>query len=291
VPNDAYGFCTCEKCTASYTAYAKPSTPGAFGSGDYSDNFFGFLNRVAQRLAKTHPDKYIATLAYEGYFWPPKNVKLEPNILVAPCPITCDHWKNVQRKNDTAAVDYWMRRAKQLKHPSHLWNYWHHPEELGVVRSHKVFPQFSPAHIHRLAHSYGQNNVDGVFLCGWGEGLDFYVLMKCFDDPNLNLDALLDEYFTLSFGLKAGSLLKQFYRRIETISMEPMNGPVEVNEQFFWEIQGNEKTLAQLEGLLDKAETMLPEGDLPRARFAAWRNLMEYMKQGRAEWLAKAPAP
>ncbi len=287
VPNDAYGFCTCERCTSSYKAYAQPSTPGAFGSGDYSDNFFGFLNRVAKKLAQTHPDKHIATLAYEGYFWPPKNFKLEPNILVAPCPITCDHWKNVQRKNDTQALAFWLHRAKQLKHPTHLWNYWHHPEELGVMRSHKVFPQFSPTHIHRLARSYGQNNVDGVFLCGWGEGLDFYVMMKCFDDPNLNLEMVLDEYFMLSFGPKAGALLKQFYRKVEAISMKPMNGPVEVNEQFFWETQGNERTLVQLEQLLNKAEGQLPEGDLPRARFAAWRNLMEYMKQGRAEWLAK----
>jgi hypothetical protein len=193
-----------------------PAAAGRHGSG-------GRERRQAVR-SKPGPIRKILTHLGEP---------LEPNILVAPCPITCDHWKNVQRKNDTAAADYWLRRAKQLKHPSHLWNYWHHPDELGVVRSHKVFPQFSPTHIHRLARSYGQNNVDGVFLCGWGEGLDFYALRKCFDDPNLNLDALRDEYFTLSFGLKAGSLLEQFYRRIETISMEPMNGPVEVNEQFF----------------------------------------------------------
>lgn len=289
VPNDAYGFCTCETCTASYQAYDRPGNPGAFGSGDYSDNFFSFLNRVAKQLAQTHPDKFIATLAYEGYFWPPKNVELEDNILVSPCIITCDHWKHVQRKNDMDAYDYWIGRAKRLDHPIYMWNYYHHPEELGQIRGHKVFPQFSPTYTHQLARRYGRDGVDGIFLCGWGEGLDFYLMMKGFDDPTLDINQAIDEYFTLSFGPEAGAQLKRFYRRIESISMRPMAGPVQVDERFFWEEQGTDHVLAQLERMLDQAEAALPEGEAPRARFAAYRNLMNYMKQGRAEWLAKQP--
>lgn len=292
VPNDGYGFCDCEQCLASYKPYGDRLYPGVFGSGQYSDTFFGFLNQVAKPLAKSHPDKFIATLAYEAYLWPPKKIELEPNILVTPCIVTCDHWKALQRKGDWDAYDYWVKRANQLGHPIYLWNYFHHPEELGQLRGHKVFPQFSPKLIRTLAKRYARDKVDGVFLCGWGEGLDFYLLMKFFDNPDLDLNEVLDEYFTLSFGREAGSLVKQFYLQIEAISMRNMNEVVTVDERFFWEEQGDERTLQKLERLLDRAEKALPEDDTASAaRFAAYRGLMNYMKQGRAEWLAKqAPA-
>jgi hypothetical protein len=155
------------------------------------------------------------------------------------------------------------------------------------VNGHKVFPQFSPRLIRELAQRYEKDGVDGVFLCGWGEGLDFYLLMKLFDNPDLDLNQVLDEYFTLSFGQKSGPLVASFYKRVEAISMRPARTPVIVDERYFWEEQGDQRTLAELERLLDRAEAELPDTDLARARFAAWRNVMNYMKQGRAEWLAK----
>ena len=36
-------------------------------------------------MAKTHPDKYLSTLAYSEYAYYPRKVHLEPNISVQMC--------------------------------------------------------------------------------------------------------------------------------------------------------------------------------------------------------------
>ena len=52
------------------------------------DYWFSFVNAVAREVRQTHPDKYIATLAYWAYALPP-TFPVEPNVSVAPCLHTC----------------------------------------------------------------------------------------------------------------------------------------------------------------------------------------------------------
>ncbi len=284
VPNDAGGYCTCEKCQAQLSPYTGRKTLGAFGDGVATDYVFEFANKVARRVAKTHPGKKIAVLAYEGYFWKPADIKLEPNVVAAPCLITCTHWNPVQRKNDEEAYEFWLAQNARSGSGTYLWNYYHHPGEIGAMRKHKVFPQFTPKDIHARAKKYVADGVEGIFLCGWGEGLDFYLMMKCFDDPGFDLDRFLDEYFERSFGLVAGRKLRLFQDEMERIVSDRKNYGSSLNQRVFWELQGNATHLERLERLLEEARAGLAD-PLAIRRFVVWDNLMKHLKEGHQEWL------
>ncbi|MGB0991155.1 MAG: DUF4838 domain-containing protein [Akkermansiaceae bacterium] len=287
VPYDAGNYCTCARCEKLLFQHRGRKEFGVFGDGTATDYVFNFANMVARHLKKTHPDKYISVLAYEGYLWKPVRIQLESNVLAVPCLVTCSYWNKRQLTRDWAAFNYWKQNAiEQGKPPLYLWNYYHQPEEIGALRGHKVFPHFSPNRTHQLARQYKKANVEGVFLCGWGEGLDFYAMMKGFDDPDLDISDLLDEYFILSFGNKAGAYMRRFYKTIEDISNDSKNYKGYINEQVFWEYQGNQKNLDQLDAMLIAAEKHLPS-ELARKRFRPWKRLMVYMRQGHAEWAAK----
>lgn len=286
VPYDVGNYCTHEKCQAQIRPYLnrKSETPGVFGNGMATDYVFEFANKVARRIAKTHPDKTISVLAYEDYFWEPAKIELEPNVVAVPCPITCDHWKEAQRRNDETAYKFWVQQNARSGSGTYLWNYYHHPGEIGAIRGHKVFPQFTPKAIHARAVQYASDGVEGIFLCGWGEGLDFYLLMKGFDNPNFELDDLLDEYFSQSFGEISGRFLRAFYAKMEQIVSDPKNYSANLNQRVFWELQGNEANLKELEQLIHKAKAALTQDPDVLQRFASWENLMQHMKAGHQEW-------
>lgn len=285
VPYDVGNYCTHEECQAQLTPYINRKTPGVFGNGKATDYVYEFANKVARRVAKTHPEKKIAVLAYEDYLWKPAKIKLEPNVVAVPCLITCAHWDPAQRKNDEEAYQFWIAQNARSGSGTYLWNYYHHPGEIGAVRGHKVFPQLTPKDIHARAVKYAADGVEGVFLCGWGEGLDFYLLMKGFDDPSFELDGFLNEYFEQSFGVGTGKKLRLFYDEMERIVSDPKNYGPNLNQRVFWELQGNVANLQKLERLIEEARVELTIDPLVVRRFAVWENLMEHIKEGYREWM------
>ncbi|MCC6145313.1 MAG: DUF4838 domain-containing protein, partial [Candidatus Hydrogenedentes bacterium] len=83
VPEDVSLYCRCNKCRA-LLKQGRDRRTGFFSSGLISNYWFSFVNAVARELRKTHPDKYIATLAYWEYAYPPVGFTLEPNVSIAP---------------------------------------------------------------------------------------------------------------------------------------------------------------------------------------------------------------
>lgn len=285
VPNDAGNYCTCEKCQAMLEPFKNDKISGTFGNGQASYLVFNFVNKVARHLKKTHPEKFIGALAYEGYMWQPKGLKIEDNVRIAPALVsTCSNWDKTQKDNDLKAYHFWVDSAtKRHKKPLYLWNYYHHPEEIGAIRKHKVFPQFTPHSIGQWSKRYKRDNVKGIFLCGWGEGLDFYLMMKTFDNPDIDVDKLLNTYFTNSFGVKAGIYMLQFYSLMEAIVDNPENYQGSLSQRTYWQLQGHEANLKKLEEILNMADSQC-SGELSRKRLQPWKNLMTYMWEGHKAW-------
>lgn len=77
MPPDGYtAICQCEKCQGK-------ASPELGSRGMLSNYVWDFVNRVAQEVGKTHPDKRISNCAYGIYTEPPSNIeKLEPNVQV-----------------------------------------------------------------------------------------------------------------------------------------------------------------------------------------------------------------
>jgi hypothetical protein len=179
--------------------------------------------------------------------------------------------------------------------PIYLWNYYCFPTEAANMQGWHCFPGSSARHLSEIIRMYYTDNVRGVFLCGIGEQLDYYLTMKMYDDPALNSDALIDEFFELYFGV-AALPMKAFFDRTETIFWDTSRYPEAVatqdnqfhqTETMAWKYLGTEDVMTELRSLIEKARAMASD-DLERRRLATWdAGVWQYMVEGREMWLKK----
>ena len=295
VPEDAASYCRCERCQALREPAkncVNRSAEGVelFNDGRSSRLWFTFVNRIATALKKTHPDKYLSTLAYENYFWHPP-FPVEPNVSVAPCLAIRNHWHLKYRENELPHYQEWV----QDKRPLFLWNYYCFPEEPAVINKWSCFPGFMSHYEAKMIQQYARDGVRGVFLCGIGEQVDYYLTLKMYDDPTLNVDAVLDEFFRLYFGA-AAEPMKRFYALIESTYSSPENWPqgggFHQTQALAWGTLGTEARMDKLKGFMDEAVAAAVE-PITKARVERWRvGVWQYMVHGREAYLQKVkPSP
>lgn len=78
MPSDSYqNLCECETCAGKLT------TEYPF-EGQLSNYVWGYVNRVAEEVYKTHPDRKIVGMSYNTYRLPPTNLEqFSPNVVVS----------------------------------------------------------------------------------------------------------------------------------------------------------------------------------------------------------------
>ena len=73
-------------------------TPARGWSGSMSDHVWGYLNRVALELNRSHPDRLVSALAYSAYTQPPEKIeKLSPNLALIDVRHRQDYWDEAVR--------------------------------------------------------------------------------------------------------------------------------------------------------------------------------------------------
>ncbi len=283
VPDDNANFCTCPQCKA-LIASGKRMGTGQFSSGTISNYFFSFVNAVAREVRKTHPEKYIATLAYWNYAVPPEGFEMEPNVSIAPCLHTCVYAIHKEmRENDMKLYHEWLRRTKA---PMYLWNYYHHPMEAALVDKFTCFPNVMVHQSAETARMFIRDGIRGIFICGEQDMLESYVLAKIYDDPTQNVDDLLDEFFHLYFG-NAAAPMKNFYTMLEKIVSEPKNYPKPYYRKngidwknVAWKSLGTPQRMERLGKLIDEAKD-LARTEQEKHRVALWEKaLWQYISEG-----------
>ncbi|MCL4177654.1 MAG: DUF4838 domain-containing protein [Verrucomicrobia bacterium] len=285
VPDDNMNLCNCPNCAALLQGGAARRT-GFFSSGEMSDYWFSFVNAVAREVRQTHPDKYIATLAYWAYALPP-TFPVEPNVSVAPCLHTCYYPVHPEMKeNDLRFYRDWQEKTQA---PMFLWVYYHHPMEPALIDRWQCFPHVM---VHQTAEAmrlFLRDGVRGIFECGEQDQLEQYVMAKIWDDPQVNVDDLIAEFFELYFG-PAGEPMKQFYLRLETIACDPANYPPPYRrrdgidwKKAAWERLGTPDRMRELEQLMDEAARQAATPH-EQQRVALWRQAFwDWMQQGRRD--------
>lgn len=295
VPLDNANWCQCAECTRQL-AIDKDNIRGEhFNSGTATHYLWTFINNVAKEVKKTHPKKKISALAYHVYAYLPKDIELEDNISVAPCLHPRNYWAPKMKENETDYYKEWIAESRKSQRPIYLWNYLCFPTERGLVQGFHVFPGFSIHEVAGQIKMYAKDNVRGIFLCGIGEQLDFYITMKLYDNPALDTDELIDEFFTSYFG-KAARPMRDFYNKIESVYSDSKNYPLDIQtkdaqfhqtEAIAWECLGTDEVMKELEGYIRKAQA---EASNPaeKARVDSWvKGVWEYMQTGKAKYKTK----
>lgn len=288
VPDDNINLCTCPACQELLQNRGDRKT-GFFSSGEMSDYWFSFINAVAREVRETHPDKYIVTLAYWNYALPP-DFALEPNVSVAPCLHTCYYPVHAEMKeNDLRFYRGWQEKSKA---PMFLWVYYHHPMEPALIDKWKCFPHVTVHETVRAMRMFIRDGVRGIFECGEQDQLEQYVMAKVWDDPEVDVDGVIDEFFRLYFGAAAGPM-KRFYLGLEEIVCDPTNYPSPYHRRdginwkaVAWERLGTAERMEKLGALIAQAEG-LAGTETEKQRVALWRGaIWEWMRQGRDQYLA-----
>lgn len=225
----------------------------------------------------------------------PEDMTLEDNISVAPCLHPRNYWAPKMKENEVDYYKKWIEESKKSGRPVYLWNYLCFPTERGLVQNFHVFPGFSIHEVAGQIKMYAKDKVRGIFLCGIGEQLDFYITMKLYDNPSLDPDELIDEFFTSYFG-KAAKPMSDFYDKIESVYSDSKNYPSDIQtkdaqfhqtESIAWEYLGTDKVMEELEKLIHKAQAAAST-PVEKARVDSWvTGVWEYMTTGKAKYISK----
>ncbi len=202
--NDGKGYCKCKNCLSmDVIGYDR-----SIGRRNYSDRVFAFMNAVAEKVEKVYPDKYLGCLAYLCTEKPPERVTIHPMIIPY---LTNDRaqWMHSDfKEKDKKLIKAWTEAAKTVGIYDYYygWGY--------------VIPRFYPHHIEEsLKYSY-EVGVKGFYAeayPNWGlDGPKLYLAARLLWDTNLNVDDLLEEYYSKFFG-GAELPMRKFFSRIEEI--------------------------------------------------------------------------
>jgi len=299
VPMDNDNYCRCPECQA--LLHKKPPCEqwrkqDFFWNDRASDYVFSFVNKVAREVGKTHPGKYLSTITYHEYYYPPSREPLEPNVAVTFCMYPR---LSVCPAMGRARDELFSRWAAESKtRPKRLWMYFHRPTSNLA----HCFPGFMAHDMVRQMQRYHDLGVRGIFIepaYMWGSPLmrgpimdqvELYITFKLADDPTLDGNKLIDEFFTLYYGA-AAKPMQMLYEQIEQTYCDPANYAFDTNyfgyqtEEIAWGKLGTQERMAAFGKLMEAAKTAA-QTEIEKKRVALFEKaIWEHMKAGRKEYL------
>jgi len=216
-PVDGYAsLCQCDLCK-------DKGTPERGWNGRMSDYVWGFINRVALELHKTHPDRQVNGLAYSGYQQPPLKIgRLSPNVRVVLCRWRANFDNPSTRHEFRKLTTAWLDKlpSKEL----YIWDYYLHSRP---NRPWEGIPVYFP-HIISDDLKFLKGKSRGEFIevsrnwRAWGlkwhalaaNHLNVYVTARLYWDADQDVDALLAEYYANFYG-PAAKQMKAFVEYAE----------------------------------------------------------------------------
>ena len=259
-PNDggANKFCLCDACRSldppeapklqNDSQLVDPATGRPFPEyPSLSDRVFTFFNEVAKRVRTEMPDRDLVCYAYSVYRSVPVRVKsLEPNLIVG----------YVGLKRDE--IEAWARIAPRLYiRPNDLGP----AIDLGLPRNHAAWFAESVRHcVDHRAVGFDFDNCHGNWSA---HGLDYYVLCKALWDPDIDVEATIDDYCRAAYG-PAAAVMREYHDLLAKVSEAVRSDPQLVARSPHaskLRLHYNTDVLATLERLLAKAKAI--QGDDP----------------------------
>ena len=309
VPMDNDQWCKCEGCQKWLLGEATLGK-GNFSNNSASDYLFQFVNSVAREVKKTHPGKFIATLGYWNYCYPPENVKLESNVNVQLCLHTRSWGHSPEvRENDIRILQKWSER-KDVSEIS-LWLYYCFPSIMAAWGGYRMFPGFFAPDIAEYMKIFHGAGVKGIkyepsYISGdvnsktlsmqspLLDQLEFYLTWKLADNPQIDGNELIEEFFIRYYG-PAAQPMRNFYMKSAEIFGNPANRPSGVSDPVLsWKYLGTPERMEQLGRFIDEAGRAVAEKGTEKEneRVALFnRGVWQYMQKGYNTYREQARIP
>jgi len=206
-PSDGGGFCQCDRCQAMVI-------DDPYGRRSTSRLLLKFYREVATRIAESHPDHLLAGYVYNNYMYPPADAEPMPdNLWLVWAPLNYYGWglaKPVYRDEIESVAAGWTRLTANFMY--HNYSTW--------MRSFNGAPMPIGVDILKLElpalHRAGARGAEMVGQGGWGDGAPSnYILAKQLWDADVDVDALLSEWFALQLLVRQGNeVVRAFLLRL-----------------------------------------------------------------------------
>ena len=200
---DGYAYmCECDDC-------APKGTPERNWNGAMSDYVWGYINRLATELYKSHPDHMVSGLSYGSYALPPEKIDtMSPNIAVVMTQTRNRLDNDHDRATREALREAWLEKlpSKQVVlHEYYLTN--------SPGRPYAGIPVYFPGLIAKDLRSLeGISMGDMIEVYDHRDPADFdwhaqatnhlnlYITSRLWWDVDADVDELLDEYYEKFYG-------------------------------------------------------------------------------------------
>jgi len=224
---------------------------------------------------------------------------LEPNVAVTFCMHAGLRPVPAMDRGVTGLLDRWSAESKDR--PKYLWLYFHRPGRAGPL-----FPGFMAHHMVKQMADYHRRGFRGIFVepaylpkAGRLEGdagrapivmlLELYLTFKLADDPTLDGNRLIDEFFPLYYGA-AGPAMRNLYEAIERVYCDPATyarSPQTYigyqTPEIAWKTLGTAERMAEFERLMEAAKSAA-RTDMERKRVGLFEaSILSRMKDARAD--------
>lgn len=183
---------------------------GGFAEADPVGPYYSWVNSVVSRILADFPDKKFGLLAYHQLETPP-SFPLNPSVVPF---FTQDRmaWADpAVASASKARLQLWSTVASQLGFYDYIYG--------SPYLVPRVFPHLSQD-IYRYAKQLGIVAHYAELYPNWGEGPKPWLTAKLMWNPDLNVDALLGQWYERAVGPDAAPYLAQYYELWESFWTE-----------------------------------------------------------------------
>ncbi|WP_170266753.1 DUF4838 domain-containing protein [Brevifollis gellanilyticus] len=246
-------------------------TPERGWPGSMSDHVFGYLNRVALELNKSHPDRLVSGLAYSGYKLPPEKIeKFSPNFVLIETRQRQNFWDDAKRKEHQDMRAAWTKKLAADRYLT--WDYSINagPEQAGrpVYYTQQIsrdLRELKGRTLGEMIEIYDHPAAKAATM-GYDplsiEHLNLYITSRLWWDADQDLEALLADYFTTYFGPAA----------------KPMRAFMDYSEANWMHMGQDAEKIGQAITLLATAQTAADPQSAPGKRMQKIAEMMKPLK-------------
>ncbi len=213
-------------------------TPERGWSGSMSDHVFGYINRMALELNKSHPDRLVSGLAYSAYKLPPEKIeKFSPNFVLIETRQRQSFWEEAKRKEHQEMRLAWSKKLAPGRYLTWDYSINARPEQAGrpvyytkqISRDlRELKGQTLGEMIEIYDHPAGKEAALGYDPLSI-EHLNLYLTARLWWDADQDLETLLTDYFTSYFG-KAAVPMRAFMDYSEANWMHMSQDPDKIGQ-------------------------------------------------------------
>lgn len=226
--------------TSDDPAWQAQQTPLRGWAGAMSDHVFGYLNRVALEVHRSHPERLVSALAYGAYTMPPEKIeKLSPNLALIDVRHRQEFWEESKWNERKQWRAEWLKKLSSGKYITWDFSTNARPEQAGrpvyytkqISRDLRELKGVSLGEqVEIYAHPAGKEQSFGYHDLAI-EHFNLYVTARLYWDTNQDVEAMLADYCTSYYG-PAAEAMKAFITHAEANWMQMSTDAVKIGESF-----------------------------------------------------------